>query len=1093
MKLVRRCALSVAASLICLVCLNFLPCRSLAETTELLAGYVVSLQGIVEIRRANQPVWEPVKQNDPFMVGDTVRIGAKSRADIALVNETVIRLDQNTTIMFSGPEKGGFSILELIKGALYFLTNRPRTLKIATPFVNGVIEGTEFYAMVDDVKTLFTIFKGRVALANNAGTLGIREGQSAIAMANKAPVIHIVAKPRDAVQWTLYYPPVLICTKAELLPARPLDARAFTCRASELLAVGRVDEAQPDLDRALSLSPRYGSALALQSIVALVQNEKTKAVELAQKAVQEDSHSASSWIALSYAQQGSFDLEGALKSIEQARKAEPENALAWARLSDLQLSFGHLDNALNAAQEAEKINPHVSRIQTVLGFAYLTRIKVHQAKSAFEKAILLDQADPLPRLGLGLAMIREGDIEKGRREIEIAASLDPQNSLIRSYLGKAYYDEKREKQAGEQYALAKQFDPNDPSPYLYNAILKQSTNRPVEALYDLERSITLNDQRAVYRSRLLLDEDTAVRQANIAKIYSELGFEQRALVEGWKSVNTDPSNYSAHRFLADSYAALPRHEIARVSELLQSQLLQPINLNPVQPSLSLVDNQNVGGLGFATPSFNEYAPLFNRNRFTLSASGVGGENGTWGEEVVQSGVWDKWSYSIGQLHYESDGYRKNNDTTRDVYNLFGQLLVTPKTSVQIELRSSRSETGDIEQRFFSYDFYPNLRIKDDRDSGRFGIHHQLSPGSDIIASVAFRDEKGSLKDTFLPYIFDWKIKEKGGLGELQYLLRRKSFNLVCGGGYAEIDQKETFDVIETGTPYVPAIPIKATIKHTNLYVYSNITYPKTLTITIGASGDILRGALVDRTQVNPKFGITWNPIPSTTFRAAAFRTLTRMGITEATIEPTQVAGFNQFYDDIEWTRAWQYGAAIDQKFSQHFYGGIEYSQRDIDSPVLDEVTTDQPIVQQPRWKERLGRAYLYWTPHQWFALTGEYLYEKLDRNKLFGGGIEEVTTHRAPLGIGFFHPSGFTGRLRTTYIDQRGKFVLNPYLASVSASNQFWVVDAAISYRLPQRYGMLTLGVNNLFNRSFKYQDTDPWNPRIQPDRFAYFRVTLAF
>jgi tetratricopeptide (TPR) repeat protein len=1053
----------------------------------------VSLQGIVEIRRANQPVWEPVKQNDPFMVGDTVRIGAKSRADIALVNETVIRLDQNTTIMFSGPEKGGFSILELIKGALYFLTNRPRTLKIATPFVNGVIEGTEFYAMVDDVKTLFTIFKGRVALANNAGTLGIREGQSAIAMANKAPVIHIVAKPRDAVQWTLYYPPVLICTKAELLPARPLDARAFTCRASELLAVGRVDEAQPDLDRALSLSPRYGSALALQSIVALVQNEKTKAVELAQKAVQEDSHSASSWIALSYAQQGSFDLEGALKSIEQARKAEPENALARARLSDLQLSFGHLDNALNAAQEAEKINPHVSRIQTVLGFAYLTRIKVHQAKSAFEKAILLDQADPLPRLGLGLAMIREGDIEKGRREIEIAASLDPQNSLIRSYLGKAYYDEKREKQAGEQYALAKQFDPNDPSPYLYNAILKQSTNRPVEALYDLERSIALNDQRAVYRSRLLLDEDTAVRQANIAKIYSELGFEQRALVEGWKSVNTDPSNYSAHRFLADSYAALPRHEIARVSELLQSQLLQPINLNPVQPSLSLVDNQNVGGLGFATPSFNEYAPLFNRNRFTLSASGVGGENGTWGEEVVQSGVWDRWSYSIGQLHYESDGYRKNNDTTRDVYNLFGQLLVTPKTSVQIELRSSRSETGDIEQRFFSYDFYPNLRIKDDRDSGRFGIHHQLSPGSDIIASVAFRDEKGSLKDTFLPYIFDWKIKEKGGLGELQYLLRRKSFNLVCGGGYAEIDQKETFDVIETGTPYVPAIPIKATIKHTNLYVYSNITYPKTLTVTIGASGDILRGALVDRTQVNPKFGITWNPIPSTTFRAAAFRTLTRMGITEATIEPTQVAGFNQFYDDIEWTRAWQYGAAIDQKFSQHFYGGIEYSQRDIDSPVLDEVTTDQPIVQQPRWKERLGRAYLYWTPHQWFALTGEYLYEKLDRNKLFGGGIEEVTTHRAPLGIGFFHPSGFTGRLRITYIDQRGKFVLNPYLASVSASNQFWVVDAAISYRLPQRYGMLTLGVNNLFNRSFKYQDTDPWNPRIQPDRFAYFRVTLAF
>jgi hypothetical protein len=50
------------------------------------------------------------------------------------------------------------------------------------------------------------------------------------------------------------------------------------------------------------------------------------------------------------------------------------------------------------------------------------------------------------------------------------------------------------------------------------------------------------------------------------------------LVEGWRLLNINPSNYSAHRFLADSYAALPRHEIARVSELLQSQLLQPVNI-----------------------------------------------------------------------------------------------------------------------------------------------------------------------------------------------------------------------------------------------------------------------------------------------------------------------------------------------------------------------------------------------------------------------------------------------------------------------------------------------------------------------------------
>ena len=86
---------------------------------------------------------------------------------------------------------------------------------------------------------------------------------------------------------------------------------------------------------------------------------------------------------------------------------------------------------------------------------------------------------------------------------------------------------------------------------------KQNINRPVEALHDLQKSIELNDNRAVYRSRLLLDEDLAARSANLGRIYNDLGFQQLALVEGWKSVNTDPANYSAHRFLADSYPPAP--------------------------------------------------------------------------------------------------------------------------------------------------------------------------------------------------------------------------------------------------------------------------------------------------------------------------------------------------------------------------------------------------------------------------------------------------------------------------------------------------------------------------------------------------------
>ena len=243
-----------------------------------------------------------------------------------------------------------------------------------------------------------------------------------------------------------------------------------------------MDEATADIDKAQKLDPKNSDAFALQSMIAVTQNEKGKALDLARKAVESDPKSATARIALSYAQQAHFDLRGALGSLEEAVKLAPGNALAWARLAELRQSFGYLDKSLDAAKKAVALNPDLSRTQTVLGFSHLTRVETKKAKGAFEKAIQLDDADPLPRLGLGLAKIREGNLEEGRREIEIAMSLDPNNSLIRSYLGKAYYEEKRDKLATGQYEMAKSLDPSDPTPYFYDAIEKQTTNRPVEAL-----------------------------------------------------------------------------------------------------------------------------------------------------------------------------------------------------------------------------------------------------------------------------------------------------------------------------------------------------------------------------------------------------------------------------------------------------------------------------------------------------------------------------------------------------------------------------------------------------------------------------------
>jgi tetratricopeptide (TPR) repeat protein len=1106
----------VSLTVILCASLGVLSVSAAAAICEPWVAKLVSAQGNVQVRRAGETQWQPVRLDETYCAGDMLRVQEHSRAAVVLPNDINLRLDQHTTITFIGLERERTSLLDLLLGAAYFFSRIPRSLQVITPFVNAAVEGTEFFVKVERDQTFLSIFEGLVAATNQAGSLTLASGQSAITRVGEAPIPRVVVRPRDAVQWALYYPPILDYRPTDFANGAETDWRAmmrkslqfyqegdlamafaaiagapedirdprfFTYRAVLLLSVGRVDEAKADIERALTLDPRYSPAVAVRSVIALAQNDKVAAFRDARTAVELDPASAAARVALSYAQQADFDLQSSLATLQEAVKLAPDNPLAWARLAELWLSLGNLDKALQTARKAVKLQPNLARTQTVLGFGYLAQIKTRDAKNAFEQAIQLDQADPLPRLGLGLAKIRESGLESGREEIEIAVSLDPNNSLARSYLGKAYYEEKRDRLAENQFAIAKELDPKDPTPWFYDAIRKQSINRPVEALQNLQKSIDLNDNRAVYRSRLLLDEDLAARSASLGRIYNDLGFQQLALVEGWKSVNIDPSNYSAHRFLADSYAALPRHEIARVSELLQSQLLQPINITPVQPQLAESNLFILSGAGPSDPSFNEFNPLFNRNRLVLQTDGVIGGNNTLGDDLVQSGVWGRMSYSLGQFHFQTNGFRENNDLKHDIYNVFVQTSLSYKTSIQAEYRSIYLNKGDLELRFDPGNFLPTLNQTERINSARLGFHHAFTPSSEIIASGIYLT--ANFDSDIFPG-FDLTTDQNGYMAEIQHLFHSERFNFTSGIGNFSADQK----LVVNQSPSLPMVQ-ESNIRHTNLYVYSLINYPKSVTWTIGGSADFF-DALIDRDQFNPKLGLTWNPVPSTTLRAAVFRVLRRTLISSQTIEPTQVAGFNQFFDDPNGTESWRYGIGIDRKFSMALYGGLEFSNRDLKVPFRDLRFGGQ--IREADWEEQLGRAYLYWTPQTWLALSAEYQYERFRRDPDAPGteGIAKSYTHRIPLGIGFFHPLGFRARLKASYIAQEGRFE-DASGEFVSGDNQFFVVDASIGYRLPKRWGLITLEARNLFNQRFNFQDTDPANPVIQPERLISARFTLAF
>jgi len=1081
---------------------------SASNTCRTDAGRFVSIQGVVEVQPATGGRWESTTLEYRLCQGDSIRVGVQSRAAIALVNDAVLRLDENTTmhLVNVNPQDEERSFLDLVRGGIMSFSRKPKRLEVSTPYLNGSIEGTEFAFLVGEGESQLTVFEGTVIAANSMGALPVSGGQTAVAAEGEAPQPRILVRPRDAVQWSLYYPPILAAGGTESSELR---------EASALLAVGRVDAALASVDQAITQQTDAGLAYALRSVIRVTQNEVAAALADAERAVSL-TDAAAARIALSYAQQANFQIESARNTLLTTVEQHPEDALAWARLAELWLMQGNRREARVAAERAVELQPDLGRTQSILGFAALAELRVQPAQEAFSKAIALDSADPMPHLGLGLAKIRSSQLAQGRADIEAAVALDSNSALLRAYLGRAYFEEKRGPLDAEQFEIAKELDPNDPTAFFYDAIQKQTTNRPVEALADMQQAIELNDNRAVYRSRSLLDSDQAARGASLAGIYSDLGFQQLGLVEGWKSVNTDPSSSAAHRFLSDAYSVLPRHEIARVSELLQSQLLDPLSATPIQPLLAESNLFLISSMGPAAVGFNEFNRLFTRDGVTFQVSGLAGSNDTQAGEAIVSGISDKTAFSIGAFHYDTDGFRDNADQKDTVANVFLQHALSPDTSVQAEYRYRKTEYGDLLMRFSPDEYYPGQRNEVERHSFRVGGRHDLSVDSTLLASLAYQNADTSLTDREFPNPFFgapddpfFPLNQLDALGlfadlpedaysaEVQHLYRSPRLKLTSGAGYFHVDgtldlnvEADLAPVFGLPDPFIvplAAEEIPTDVRHGNFYSYAHLQPLDSVSVTLGGSVDRVYGDFPgeDTTKFNPKLGAIWDLTQATAIRAAYFTTLKRTLVTNQTLEPTQVAGFNQFYDDPNLTEAKRYGVALDHKFSRTLYGGLELSKRDLDVPFFDQ----NNIQDTADWDERIGRAYLFWTPTSQLALTLQYSDEKYTRDESFPEGLVDLETKRVDLGASYFHPKGLGGMLKVSHIDQDGDF--RGIYTSGRGSDRFWVADAAVSYRLPARRGMVSAGVSNLFDEKFNYFDVDLNNSSIQPTRMLFVRLTL--
>jgi Flp pilus assembly protein TadD len=1105
-----------------LICVGFRPLGAEGQIRcEIAAGRIVSAEGEISIGGPAAGMVQPIAAGSEIGLcpGDTVFVGPRSRAAVRLEDTgQVIRLGQGTTVRVLPPRQPRRPLLDLYRGIIDVFSPGGRPLDVQTPYVTAGVEGTEFFVLVNPTRETAEVgvIEGRVRLENRQGRLALAAGEAAAAEAGLAPR-RIEIRPRDQVRWAIYYPPAMWQLPAAAAPIDPvvrgawqawragdlaavvrdvnaissterLNAVSLDYLAAILISLGRVDEATPLLDRSVALDPTSPRAPALRAIVEVARNRPQQAAQAADAAAALAPASPAARIAQSYALQSGLRIEEARAALLAA--APPDDPLVQARLAEVEFYLGRIGAARRAAERAIAAAPALSRPRSILGFVDLAQFRFAAAEEAFRAAAKLDPADPLPRLGLGLTAIRRGDLAKGTGEIEIAVALDPARSLLRSYLGKAYAADWRYEPAFREWRLARQLDPKDPTPWLYQALAERWLNRPGVALGDLQKSIELNDNRAVYRSRLLLDEDLATRGADLAGIYRDLGFDQAALVQGYKSVNADPANPSAHRFLSETFYGLPGYEAASDSELLQSLLLQPLETNPPPPRLA---RQVIGVLPLFEPSrlgYNEFSPLFASDGVGLLADGFAGNFGTTGGTLLANGLYRNLSGSVGQFYSQSNGIHENGDLLRRITDIIFQPALSDQASLLAEYRYSNFDAGDFQNRFDLANFDPSLRQTINDQEYRLGGHFNLAPGVTFVG-VWTRQNTASLEDQN----FD------ADTGEAAAYLTGDWFNIIAGGSfYSGSDELLVF-----ATPGLS--PPNFLFEDQSSWLYGNLVPVTGLRLTLGGAFGRLRESIngtgtLNLTRFNPKLGVSWDVLPNTTLRAAWFETVKRPLVGDfsllsgETIEPTQIAGFDQLYNDLAGTQAQSWGVAIDQKFAKPFLAsdtlllGARWVQRQLTFPTT---FISVPGVVETGGKERYGIAYLSWLPVERLALNAAVDYELLDRSgsAVFIDDFAKIQLLLAPLELRYFDPNGLFGLIRTTFVREQGQFLdvttnqVNP------GKGSFVTLDLGVGWRFPGRPFIATLEAANVLDSHFNFQDTDSFTERIFPRRTILARITF--
>jgi hypothetical protein len=257
-------------------------------------------------------------------------------------------------------------------------------------------------------------------------------------------------------------------------------------------------------------------------------------------------------------------------------------------------------------------------------------------------------------------------------------------------------------------------------------------------------------------------------------------------------------------------------------------------------------------------------------------------------------------------------------------------------------------------------------------------------------------------------------------------------------------------------------------------------------------------------QISGKLGVSARVARKTVLRAGAYSRLAPAIGRLQTLEPTQVAGFNQFFDDRGGTSSLNYGFGVDQEFTRKVFAGLSALRRDLDIP---EATCAAPVAffgcnGQPGSElvERhsddwLGNVYVNGTVGRRVALSVEYAYEEreFDFTQVnFLDREDYLETARTRPQVRVFLPMGLYAGVRGNHYDQNVDQFTDPTSPDRTRREaDFWIGDFEIGYRMPRRWGSVALTVKNFSDREFEYYNSS-LEEDVIPTRQALLSVNFT-